>query len=145
MKRDFQEFVVTQSPLSLFKTLKVWSFSFLLAFEQILDTCLSNFRSLSNVIPRSLISLPSQTKSLSNFPLFVYFYFLILRDDIYRYEVSFNSFQTKQCLAQNCALTSPVLILSLNCKTYGVVSSAKLHISTPFNAKKVSQKILNKT
>ena len=32
----------------------VKALNFLLAFEQILDACLSNFRLLSNVIPRSL-------------------------------------------------------------------------------------------
>ena len=37
----------------------VKSLSFLLAFEQIFDTCLSNFRLLSTVIPRSLTSLLS--------------------------------------------------------------------------------------
>ena len=36
----------------------VKALSFLLAFEQILDTCLSNFRLLSNVIPRSLSYFP---------------------------------------------------------------------------------------
>ena len=55
--------------------------SFLLAFEQIVDTCLSNFSLLFNVIPRSLKLLLSQTLSLSNFAHICQ----ILRDDIYRY------------------------------------------------------------
>ena len=39
----------------------------LLVFKQIFDTCLSNLRLLSNVIPRSLTLLPSQTIPLSTF------------------------------------------------------------------------------
>ena len=54
--------------------------SFVLALEQILDTCLSNFSLLFNVIPRSLTLLLSQTM-----PIFARFYFLTLRDDIYWY------------------------------------------------------------
>ena len=45
----------------------VKALSFLLPFEQILNTCLSNFSLLFNVIPRSLTSLLSQTISLSNY------------------------------------------------------------------------------
>ena len=41
--------------------------SFLLAFEKMLDTCLTNFRSLSNVFSRKLTLSLSQTLSLSNF------------------------------------------------------------------------------
>ena len=41
----------------------VKAISFLLAFEQILDTCFPSFRLLSNVISRSLTSLLSQAIS----------------------------------------------------------------------------------
>ena len=76
----------------------VKALSFLLAFEQILDTCLSNFRLLSNVIPRSLSYFPRLYlyPILPTLPTILHFYFLILSDDIYRYHVSCNSFQTKQ-------------------------------------------------
>ena len=62
--------------------------SFLLAFEQILDTCLSNSSLLSNILPRSLTSLLSQTIFLSNFVHICTFLF----PDIKRWHLSVLSF-----------------------------------------------------
>ena len=66
----------------------VKALSFLLDFEQILYTCLWNFSLLSDVIPRSLTSLLSQSIPLSNFAYICLFLF----PDIKRWHLSALSF-----------------------------------------------------
>ena len=113
----------------------VKALTFLLAFEQILETCLSGFRLLSNVISRNLTLLLSQNISLSNFSHICLFLF----PDIKRWHLpvlSFMQFISNQAIASSefCSNVSST-DFKFESRTRGVVLSAMLHISILFSAK----------
>ena len=111
-------FLNGRSLANLVKTL-----SFLVAFEQILETCLSNFRLLSDAIPRSSTLLLSQA---------------ILYQEMTLIAIKFHVIHFKPSNSSELCSKVSITDFKFELQTYGVVSSTKLHISTPFNAKNIS-------